>query len=123
MRRHQPEADSKDPTLAPDELTKLAGEVFDEVDMKGVRGNEKVMAYYEMNKASVRKITRFDVFNLQYRLPSALLRIPYDVLNRLNRNKLKDTDNDLVKSITHEDYLLTDDASEALDLFCILRKK
>lgn len=107
----------------PEELTKLAGEVFDEVDMKGVRGNEKVMAYYEMNKESVRKITRFDVFNLQYRLPSALLRIPYDVLNRLNRNKLKDTDDDLVKSITHEDYLLTDDASEALDLFCILRKK
>ncbi len=107
----------------PDQLEGLAKEVFDEVEMKGIGGNRKVMDYYEMNREAVQRITRFDVFNLQYRLPAALLRIPYDVLNRLNRNKLKETDDSLVKSITHEDYILLDDASDALDLFCILRKK
>lgn len=105
------------------QLTQLAKEVFPKVDMNGVTGNEKVMEYYEMNKKSVQKITRFDIFNLQYLLPAPLLRIPYDLLNRLNRNKLKDGNNNLVDDIHHTDYLLTDNADEALDLFCILEKK
>ncbi|MEM6522523.1 MAG: class I SAM-dependent methyltransferase [Bacteroidota bacterium] len=104
------------------QLESLASEIFDEVEIHGITGNDKVMRYYEMNKASVRKITRFDVLNLQYRLPAALLRIPYDLLNRMNRNKLKSSDNELINTITHEDYLLTKDANEALDLFGILRK-
>ncbi|MEM7106794.1 MAG: methyltransferase domain-containing protein [Bacteroidota bacterium] len=105
------------------QLTTLTSEVFDEVEMKGITGNDKVIRYYEMNKASVRKITRFDILNLQYRLPASLLKIPYDLLNRLNRNKLKATNDELVNTITHEDYLLTEEADQALDLFCILRKK
>lgn len=105
-----------------DQLEKLAGNIFSKVDMKGVTGNDKVMEYYEMNRKSVQKITRFDLFNLQYRLPAALLRIPYDMLNRLNRNKLKGSNDSLVNTITHEDYLLTDQADEALDLFCIVEK-
>jgi len=43
-------------------------------------------------------------------------------MNRLNRNKLKDSSDELVVSIRHEDYLLTEAASEALDLFLIARK-
>ena len=105
-----------------DELTKLASEVFDNVEMKGVGGNEKVMEYYEKNKKSVEKITRFDIFNLQYNLPAPLLRIPYDLLNRLNRNKLKSSNDDLVNQIHHTDYILMEDGSEALDLFLIVTK-
>lgn len=105
-----------------DQLEKLAKEIFPKVEMKGVGGNEKVMKYYEMNKKSVRKITRFDIFNLQYRLPASLLRIPYDLLNRMNRNKLKDSNDSLVNEIHHSDYLLTDDADKALDLFLIVEK-
>lgn len=104
------------------ELTELAKRFFDNVEMKGVSGNDKVWAYYEENKKSVQKITRFDIFNLQYRLPAAMLRVPYDILNRMNRNKLNDANNTLVSDITHEDYLLAENAEEALDLFLILRK-
>ncbi|GAB5526429.1 MAG: hypothetical protein Roseis2KO_43010 [Roseivirga sp.] len=104
------------------ELTELAKQFFDDVEMKGVSGNEKVWAYYEENKKSVKKITRFDIFNLQYRLPAAMLRVPYDILNRMNRNKLNDANNSLVSDITHEDYLLAENAEEALDLFLILRE-
>ena len=106
-----------------DQLLTITSQVFDDVEMKGITGNEKVMQYYEMNKKSVRKITRYDILNLQYRLPAPLLRIPYDILNRLNRNKLKSSDNELVNTITYEDYLPTDNANEALDLFCILKKR
>ncbi|HMP99160.1 MAG TPA: methyltransferase domain-containing protein [Cyclobacteriaceae bacterium] len=106
----------------PEELTALCQKYFQEVEMKGISGNEKVMQYFEMNRKSVQRITRFDILKLQYRLPAAVLRLPYEILNRMNRNKLQGTDNALVKSIRHDDYLLTDDASDALDLFAILKK-
>lgn len=106
----------------PDELSNLAAKYFKGVDMKGIAGNQKVMTYHEENRKSVRRVTRFDIFNLQYRLPASILRIPYELLNRWNRNKLQESDNALVRSIRHEDYLLVDDASDALDLFLIVTK-
>lgn len=107
--------------IAP-ELTTLARRSFTEVEMKGITGNSRVMAYYEQNKKSVERLTRWDVFNLQYRLPAALLRIPYELLNRWNRNKLQSVDDELVKNIHHDDYLVTDNASDALDLLLIAKK-
>jgi SAM-dependent methyltransferase len=105
-----------------DELKSLASRVFSEVEMKGISGNEKVMAYHERNRKSVNKIMRWDIFNLQYRLPSWMLRLPYELLNRINRNKLKHQDDQLVSSIHHDDFMVTDDADTALDLFLIVRK-
>jgi ubiquinone/menaquinone biosynthesis C-methylase UbiE len=105
-----------------DELTGLCKKYFDDVTMKGIAGNEKVMEYYEKNKASVKKITRFDVLNLQYRLPSALLRIPYDILNRMNRDGLQKEQDQLVTSISNNDYPLRDQDERNLDLFVILKK-
>ncbi len=104
------------------ELKNLAEKTFSSVEMKGIAGNEKVMEYYEQNKASVKKITRFDILNLQYRLPNALLRIPYDILNRVNRNKLQKHDGGLVSEIHRDDYYLNDESESNLDLFCILTK-
>ena len=104
------------------ELTDLAGKYFDKVEMKGVGGNDKVWTYYKENKASVEKITRFDIFNLQYKLPASILRIPYDILNRVNRNKLNAANTGLVSEINHSDYVMIENADEALDLFLILKK-
>lgn len=104
------------------QLTELCQNVFDQVEMKGITGNDKVMQYYEQNKKSVEKITRWDFLNLQYRLPAAVLRIPYDMLNRLNRNKLEGSNDELVKSIHHTDYLVSQDPDSSLDLFAVLQK-
>jgi 2-polyprenyl-3-methyl-5-hydroxy-6-metoxy-1,4-benzoquinol methylase len=104
------------------ELKALAGSFFQKVTMKGITGNEKVMTYYEENKRSVERFTRWDFLKLQYRLPASLLRIPYEILNRWNRKKLQTTDNALVKSIHHEDYIVVDDGENALDLFLIAEK-
>src|SRR5690349_17873083 len=106
----------------PDELKKLAQKIFSQVEMKGITGNQKVMEYYEQNKKSVERVTRWDFLKLQYRLPASLLKIPYEILNRWNRNKLQSTDNALVRNIKHEDYVVVDDASNALDLLLIVRK-
>jgi 2-polyprenyl-3-methyl-5-hydroxy-6-metoxy-1,4-benzoquinol methylase len=104
------------------ELKDLAAKIFSTAEVKGITGNEKVMKYYHQNKRSVEKITRWDVFNLQYNLPAWMLRIPYEFLNRSNRNKLQSGDTTLVSSIRHEDYLVTNHADEALDLLLIVRK-
>ncbi|MEQ9098774.1 MAG: class I SAM-dependent methyltransferase [Imperialibacter sp.] len=104
------------------ELTDLAKKYFPNVEMKGIAGGEKVMDYHDKNRASVKRITRFDVLNLQYRLPAWMLRIPYDLLNRFNRNNLQKASDSLVSSISHDDYLVSDNADTSLDLFLILRK-
>jgi hypothetical protein len=105
-----------------DELSRLARQTFDQVEMRGITGNEKVMAYHERNRQSVQRLMRWDVLDLQYRLPAWVLRIPYDLMNRLNRNKLQQHSDELVRSITANDYIVTDDAATALDLFVTVRK-
>jgi SAM-dependent methyltransferase len=106
----------------PQELANLAKKFFPQVDMKGITGNKKVMEYHEENRRSVNRIMRFDILNLQYRLPAFMLRLPYEILNRRNRNKLQATDNSLVATIHHDDYIVVDDATNALDLLLIVRK-
>ncbi len=106
----------------PNELKQLAQGIFAHVEMKGITGNDRVMAYYEENKRSVHRVTRWDFLKLQYRLPAAVLKIPYEILNRWNRNKLQAGDNKLVTNIHHSDYIVVDDASSVLDLLLIVRK-
>lgn len=105
-----------------EQLETLCREIFPKVEMKGIAGNEKVMEYYRKNKESVKKITRFDILKLQYKLPAGILRVPYDILNRINRNSLKKSDDTLVTQIGHEDYFLNEKSHQNLDLFVILEK-
>jgi SAM-dependent methyltransferase len=105
-----------------DEMYNLLKKYFSKVELMGVKGSDRVMEYHEQNRRSVQKITRFDIFNLQYRLPRQLLQIPYDILNRLNRNKLMKEDNTLVSSIGLEDFSLSSQAELCLDLFAIVEK-
>ncbi len=104
------------------ELDNLLREKFSSVEKFGVFGNEKIMKYYENNKKSVEKITRWDIFNLQYRLPRRILQIPYDILNRRNRKKLVAQDNSLVASITKEDYSIAPAGEGCFDLFYVAQK-
>ena len=104
------------------ELTALAKKVSSKVEMLGITGNEKVMAYYDDNRKSVNNMMKWDVLNLQYRLPAFILKIPYEILNRINRNKLDSDDNGLASQIHHSDYLFSNEPETSLDLFCVLEK-
>ncbi|MDO1446310.1 class I SAM-dependent methyltransferase [Rhodocytophaga aerolata] len=103
-------------------LHTLIQKYFRKVDKQGVHGNAKVMEYYSKNKKAVEKITRFDIFNLQYRLPRAILQVPYDFLNRLNRKSLMNSNDSLVNEISYEDYFLSRDVDNCLDFFYIAEK-
>lgn len=107
----------------PQQLIDLCSSVFDTVDAKGVGGNQKVWAYHEANRKSVQKIMRFDIFDLQHKLPASILRMPYEILNRRNRNKLHQQQGKSVVDISHEDYLIVEDPAVGLDLFYVLGKK
>jgi hypothetical protein len=78
---------------------------------------QKAMDYYEENKKSVAKITRLDIFNLQYKLPRTWLQVPYDIANRLSRLAISKSSNQLVNSIQVNDYYLSDQPAASLDFF------
>jgi 2-polyprenyl-3-methyl-5-hydroxy-6-metoxy-1,4-benzoquinol methylase len=104
------------------ELESLVAEHFSRVQMNGVYGNEVIQQYHEKNKASVRKFTRFDIFNLQYRLPRIMLQIPYDILNRMNRKKLLSENSSVVRQVTTADFSLRPSTQECFDLYVIATK-
>jgi len=104
------------------EFEKLIGKYFNNIEAYGIQGSEKALQYYEENRKAVEKILRFDVLNLHYRLPRQLLQIPYDILNRFNRKSLQKQSNALVQQINEEDYFLSDDAHNSLDLFFVVTK-
>lgn len=104
------------------ELKQVLASVFSAVDMKGVYGNQKVMDYHWKNKASVEKITRFDILKLQYRLPRRLLQIPYDFMNRLNRRRLLGENTELVNEVTTADFEVNPASDSCLDLFAVAVK-
>jgi len=105
------------------ELGGLLSTYFDQVELNGVSGNEKVMKYYQENKKSVQKITRWDFLNLQYRLPRRWLQLPYDFFNRLNRKKLLKENSNLTDGISANDHQLVRETSQAFDFFCKAIKK
>lgn len=105
-----------------DELRDLLARSFSAVEMLGVAGNDRVMAYYEQNRRSVARITRFDVLDLQHRLPRCLLQLPYDLLNRINRRRLLRDNTDLTTSIRMDDYRVGPVTADCFDLFAVARK-
>lgn len=104
------------------ELKNLMLKYFPKVEAKGIHGNEKVNAYFEENKKSVRKITRFDIFNLQYNLPRWMLQIPYDIGNRLSRNMLLKSNSNLTTGISTDDFHLSDDIDSCYDFYYVATK-
>lgn len=105
-----------------EELQALLGREFSEVEMYGVNGNEKIMEYYEKNRKGVEKITRFDILDLQHRLPRWILQIPYDILNRINRRRLLKGNQELTTSIKMEDYNVGELSGKSFDLYFIAKK-
>lgn len=105
-----------------EELKALLEQHFSKVECYGVEGNERIMEYYQANRRGVERITRFDIFDFQHRLPAWCLRLPYDILNRINRRRLLKQNNALTTSITMDDYRIAEATPESFDLFFIAHK-
>lgn len=105
-----------------DEFKNLLHSYFQQVEAQGVYGKDNVMEYYAKNKRSVKKFTRFDILNAQYWMPRFLLRIPYDILNRINRRKLLTGNRELTSHIRMDDYFLREADDKCFDLFFVAEK-
>ena len=105
-----------------EELKSLLKRSVSKVECQGVAGNERVMEYYEQNRRGVERITRFDIFDFQHRLPRWMLQIPYDILNRLNRRRLLNDNQDLTTSISRDDYSIGPVGEHCFDLYYIATK-
>jgi len=101
------------------ELLKVLGSV----DLVGIISDDKASEYYALSNTSTKKIVNFDVFNFSKWLPSALLYFPYEILNRFHRNQLWKKHPQLVESISSENYLLTTESKNSLDLFATVIKE
>ena len=106
----------------PFEMKDILSKYFAKTQVNGVYGNDLVMEYYKKNKESVKKITRFDIFNFQYILPRWILQVPYDILNRFNRKKLKSDNENVVSLVKVDDYSILDSTENCLDYFCVATK-
>ena len=104
------------------ELHDLLAADFSSIEAYGVNGNNKIMQYYEQNRRSVERIMRFDILDLQHRLPRWILQIPYDVMNRLNRRRLLESNNELTRSIKMDDYSIGEISPQSFDLYYIATK-
>jgi SAM-dependent methyltransferase len=101
------------------ELRELMGKYFQTVDAMGVGGNQKVWDYYEKNKISVNKTMRWDILDLQHRLPSWMLRNVYEFMNRRNRDKLMNQTEGLAAQINWDDHFLCLDPEACIDLYFV----
>ena len=106
----------------PKEMSNILERVFSNYELKGVFGNDKVMDYYNKNKESVNRIMKYDILNMQYWLPRWILQIPYDILNRFNRQNLEDSFEEIVTAIDYKDYMIKEASDSCLDHFCIATK-
>lgn len=68
------------------------------------------------------KFTRFDLLNLQQRIPRKLLQIHYDIMNRINRKMLLKQNSSLVNEIEMNDYFIDVAKDDFLTFFMRLKK-
>jgi ubiquinone/menaquinone biosynthesis C-methylase UbiE len=108
----------------PQELKKALNVSFTNVECNGVFGKERAMEYYRKNKESVEKFRKWDILGLERRLPASLFRIPYDILNGINRNLLlkKAGTGGSEPQYSTDDFYVDTVSDQSLDLYFIAKK-
>lgn len=101
------------------ELRELLRTVFPEVQLRGVCGNERVMAFERARGAQAGKILRLDPLGLRHLLPRGLIEWAYPRLARLvRRNIAADSTG---PAIGPDDFQISADCDGALDLLATCR--
>ncbi len=103
-------------------FARLLEPMFGSVERLGVFGHENVMQYYENNRRSVARVLRWDILKLNKWMPRWVLKMPYDVMNRINRRRLLNADTSLASGIRTEDYFIAPASKECFDLFYVCQK-
>jgi ubiquinone/menaquinone biosynthesis C-methylase UbiE len=96
--------------------------VFDDVEMIGLQGNDRVNEYYKDNAKWVKSVLKWDIFGLHKILPGKLLALPYNFLTSKMRQNLMEK-NDVTTDISTKDFFLQkDNLDKTWDIFVIAKK-
>lgn len=107
----------------PQGMEQLTASAFSKYAIRGIKGNSSVMDYYNCNKKQVARITRWDVLNLQQRLPAFMLKLPYNMMNNLSRFALYNRQSALTATIEYSDFYLDEADEYSLDFFVVAEKE
>jgi SAM-dependent methyltransferase len=101
-----------------EELASVLRAIFARVEVRGVRGNQRVTAYEHARVARAQRLLRLDPFGLRRLLPRRLVEWAYPRLARAVRRGVIATDRS-VPDISAADFSITPDCDGALDLVAI----
>jgi 2-polyprenyl-3-methyl-5-hydroxy-6-metoxy-1,4-benzoquinol methylase len=100
------------------ELQELLRRVFPRVELFGVWGNEKVMAFENARAQQANRILRLDPFGLRRYVPRGVVEWAYPRLARLVRRRVGGTN---TGAITEADFSIRSETDGALDLLAHCR--
>lgn len=96
--------------------------VFNDVEMQGLQGNQRVNQYYKENSKWVRSIMKWDIFGIHKILPGKVLAFPYNLLTTIMRKKLMEKNANTTDITTKDFFLEKDNLDNTWDIFVIAKK-
>jgi ubiquinone/menaquinone biosynthesis C-methylase UbiE len=105
-----------------DEMKSELASVFPSHDMKALKGNDKVNAYYMENEKAVRRILRWDIFGLHKIIPASLLMKPYNFITSIMRKSLKNEVNVTLDISTKDFFLEENNLNNGWDIYVVAKK-
>jgi 2-polyprenyl-3-methyl-5-hydroxy-6-metoxy-1,4-benzoquinol methylase len=101
----------------PAQMPALIASHFNMQTVQGIYGNHLVMQYYQENRKAVERLVRYDIFDLQHRLPAFLLKGIYSLLNNYNRFTIASKTPGITANINYDDFYLDELSEDCLDYF------
>jgi ubiquinone/menaquinone biosynthesis C-methylase UbiE len=105
-----------------EEMKTEASKVFENIELKGLQGNEKVNKYYADNAKWAKKILMLDPLGLHKMVPASWLVKPYNMLTSMMRKDLKEQNNDTLAISTQDFHLTQDNLDKTWDIYLIAKK-
>jgi len=100
------------------EMHDLLRRVFEQVDMRGVNGDDHAIAYERLRVAQARRILQLDFLNLRRFFPQRAVELIYPLLARVVRRSIARTDPTAVL-VRPENFSIAPATDRALDLLAL----
>ncbi len=90
--------------------------------LHGIFPSQKLEVYYEDNDYHLKGLKKWTL-PIVRRSPRSLLKLPYEIGNRINRIKLKRKHRELFKTLNNQDYYVAGVDKNALDFLAVVEKR
>ncbi|MGB5981764.1 MAG: class I SAM-dependent methyltransferase [Nonlabens sp.] len=101
------------------EFKNLVTYKYYKTSIEGLFASDNLLPYYASNRSNVSFLNK-SLNGFLNRLPGAILKIPYEVGNRINRNRLLRLHSQTINNLSKSDYYFSATNHDALDLFATI---